>query len=128
MLRKNRVFPMEQVGDVLIVSPTSDSLAVEETQLVREINSLHDAVTKAGVRHLVIDLGGAPYFGSLVLGAIIALTGKVRSLGGRPALCAAKAGVHDALEITRVLDVVPYYQTREEALAAVREEGSTDGP
>lgn len=117
MARANKVLQYERAGDTLIVSPAGDSLRVEERVLADEITRLHDQLDDA--KHIVVDVGSAPYFGSLILGAVIALCKRVTDAGGKAALCNANTGMRESLQIMRIDTVIPYFETREEALAAV---------
>ncbi|MBW3541335.1 MAG: STAS domain-containing protein [Planctomycetes bacterium] len=65
------------------------------------------------------NVGGAPYFSSIVIGAVMAMAEKVRSRGGRCAFCNASAGMRDILSIMKIDSVLPYFATRDEALRAV---------
>lgn len=115
-----RVFPYETDDKVLIILPTGDSLGIEERQLVLEINSIHKLIDESDVEHVVIDLSSTPYLGSLIIGALMVFCRKVRDRNGGVAMCAAKAGVKDALEIMRMGDIIPYHEDRAAALAFVR--------
>ena len=121
MWSRPKIFPYEREGRVVIVKPAGDSLSVEERQLKKEIDALHAVIDHEDCQHLVVDLSGAPYFGSIVIGAMMALCGKVKNKNGRAALSNATQGVHDSIQIMKLDSAVPYFPTREEALAYVQE-------
>ena len=85
--------------------------------LTKEIAGLHDLLTD--VKNIVIDIGASPYFGSLVLGSVIALCKRVTDAGGKAALYNASAGMRESLQIMKIDTIIPYFDTRDEALAAV---------
>jgi len=114
-----KIFPYEREGNVVIVRPVGDTLSVQERQLKKEIDVIHGIIDQDDCQHLVVDLSGAPYYGSIVIGAMMAICGKVKNKNGRAALCNATQGVHDSIQIMKLDSAVPYYQTREEALAYV---------
>ncbi len=122
MRGQQKIFPYEKEGNIIIVRPAGDSLAVQERQLKKEIDAIHAAIEQNGCQHLIADLSGAPYFGSIVIGAVMAICGKVKNQNGRAALCNATDGVHDSIQIMRLDAAVPYFPTREEALAYVQEQ------
>ncbi|MCA9068070.1 MAG: STAS domain-containing protein [Planctomycetaceae bacterium] len=116
-----KIFPYEREGSVLIVKPGGDSLSVQERQIKKEIDVIHNLVDQKDCDHLIVDLSGAPYFGSIVIGAVMAICGKMRNKEGKAALCNATEGVYDAIQIMKLDAAVPYFPTREEALAFVQE-------
>ncbi len=71
--------------------------------------------------NLVVDLGTAPHFGSLIIGAIMALCKKVHDRGGRSAFCNASPGMLDAMQIMKIDSVMPYFRTRDQALASINQ-------
>lgn len=121
MWNRPKIFPYEREGGVVIVKPAGDALNVEERQLKKEIDAIHGVIDQDNCRHLVVDLSAAPYFGSIVIGAVMAICGKIKNKNGRAALCNATEGVHDAIQIMRLDTAVPYFPTLEEALAYVQE-------
>ena len=115
-----KIFPYEREGNVVIVKPAGDTLSVQERQLKKEIDAIHNLIDQKDVEHFVVDLGGAPYFGSIVIGAMMAVCGKVKDKKGRAALCNATQGVYDSIQIMKLDTAVPYYPSRDEALAYVK--------
>jgi anti-anti-sigma factor len=121
MWGRPKIFPFDREGNVVIVKPTGDSLGVQERQLIKEIDAVHAVIDQEDCQHLIVDLGAAPYFGSIVIGAVMAICGKIRNKQGRAALCNASEGVYDSIQIMKLDAAVPYYSTRDQALAYVRE-------
>lgn len=114
-----RIFPYELIESTLIVRPTGDSLGVQELELEREIAGLHRLLDDERITGFLVDTGQAPYFSSIVLGAVLAMCQKVRVRGGNAACCNASDGMRDVMKIMKLDAVLPYYETREEALAAL---------
>ena len=121
MARQHKVLFFERDGETLIVTPQGDSLSVEERVLKQEIDALHKLFDDPSLQNVVVDIGGTPYLGSLILGALIALCKRISDRGGRSALCNASEGMSESLQIMRIDTIIPCFATREEALAAVRE-------
>lgn len=115
-----KIFPYELSGSVVIVKPAGDTLKVQERQLKKEIDQLHNVIDQEGSEHFIVDLSGSTYFGSIVIGAMMAVCGKVKNKHGRAALCNATPGVYDTIQIMKLDAAVPYYNTREEAMAYVQ--------
>jgi anti-anti-sigma factor len=107
----------------LIVAPERDSLDVLESDLRREVDSLHKLAEAPGVINVVVDVGNAPHFGSLIIGALMALCKKAHDRGGKAAFCNASEGMFDMLQIMKIDSVLPYFATRREAIDAVRKSG-----
>ncbi len=119
-MRPSKVFQYERQDDTLIVIPNGDSLQVLESDLRREVDALHKMMDAPGLINVVVDVGNAPHYGSLVIGAIMALCKKANNRGGLAAFCNASDGMLDMLQIMKIDSVMPYYPTRREALDAVR--------
>ena len=122
-----RVFPVERQGRVLLVAPRGDALGIEETQLRREIDGLHQTLGGAGPVDLVVDLSGASYFSSVVLGAVMAMCKRAHDTGGRAVLCSASPGMYDVIQIMKLDAVMPYFPTRDAALAWLQADGAPAG-
>ncbi len=116
-----KIFPYEREGNIVIVKPTGDSLSVQERQLKKEIEAIHAVIDQDDCQHLVVDLSGAPYFGSIVIGALMAICGKIRNKNGRAVLCNATEGVFDSIQIMKLDAAFPYHPSLEDALAYVKE-------
>jgi anti-anti-sigma factor len=117
-IMRPKVFQSERQQDTLIVTPARDSLEVMESELRREVDALHKLMETPGVVNVVVDVGQAPHFGSLIIGALMALCKKANDRGGTAAFCNASDGMLDMLQIMKIDTVMPYFPTRQEALAA----------
>jgi len=116
MSNSHNAFQTERVGTTLVVLLQGDSLNTEESALEREIDALHAALDKSNVKNVLIDIGQAPFFGSIIIGAIVALCHKAVGGGGKAAMCAASEGMFDVMKVMKLDQVFPYFETREEAL------------
>lgn len=119
-MRSHKVFQSERQQETLIVAPCRDSLDVMESDLRREVDALHRLLETPGVINVVIDVGNAPHYGSLIIGALMALCKKAEARGGIAVFCNASQGMLDMLQIMKIDSVMPYFSTRTEALDAVR--------
>jgi anti-anti-sigma factor len=125
-MRPSKVFQYERQDDTLVVIPNGDSLQVLESDLRREVDALHKLMDSPGLVNVVVDVGNAPHYGSLVIGAIMALCKKANNRGGLAAFCNASEGMLDMLQIMKIDSVMPYHPTRREALEAVRRRSRPD--
>jgi anti-anti-sigma factor len=112
-----RIFPYERRDAALVLRPSGDSLGVQELDLKREIDALHKVLDDKSLTTFLVDVGKAPYFSSIVLGAVLAMCDKVCKRGGRAAFCNASEGMLDIMQIMKLDTIVPYYATCDEALA-----------
>jgi anti-anti-sigma regulatory factor len=119
-MRSHKVFQSERQQDTLIVTPCRDALEVMESDLRREVDALHRMLETPGLVNVVIDVGNAPHYGSLIIGALMALCKKAETRGGKAVFCNASQGMLDMLQIMKIDSVMPYFSTRTEALEAVR--------
>lgn len=120
MARPHKILLFENDGNTLIVAPSGDRLSVEESVLKAEIENLHKLIDGNAVKSIVVDVSSAPYFGSMILGALIAISKRVTDNGGKAAICAASDGMLESLQIMRIDTIIPYFETQAEALAAVQ--------
>ena len=119
MARTHKILLYEADGQTLIVTPAGDSLGVEERVLETEIAALHALIDSDEMKHVVVDIGVAPYFGSLMMGAMIALCRRATDKGGRCAMCNAGDGMLESIQIMRLDTIIPQFRTREEAMTFV---------
>ena len=115
----HKAFRFERDGATLIVSLQGDSLNTEESALEREIDNLHKVLDEPQMKNIVVDIGNLAFFGSIIIGAIMALCQRAMSNGGQAVLCDASEGMRDVIRIMKLESVLPYYQTREEALKSL---------
>jgi anti-anti-sigma factor len=123
MTNSHNAFKTRLDGKTMVVMLQGDCLSTEESALEREIDSLHAQFDKAEVQNVLIDIGGAPFFGSIIIGAIVALCHKAVAGGGKAAMCDATGGMRDVIRIMKLDQVFPYYDTPEEATESLRSNG-----
>ncbi len=112
-------FTSERQGKTLIISPEGDSLSFEESDIKRSLDQLHHLLDEPEISNLIVDVGSAPYLGSIIVGAIMVLCKKASDNGGKTAFCNASPSVLDSIQLMRLDSVIPYFATREEAMTQV---------
>jgi anti-anti-sigma factor len=120
MAKPTKVFPHEVFDEVIVVIPEGDALGVQETQLRGEINAMHELLERPASKALIVDLGRAKYFSSIVVGAVLTLCSKMKQLSRPAALCNATEAMLDVIQIMKLDTVFPYHETRDDALRSVR--------
>ena len=94
----HKAFRFERSGATLIVSLQGDCLNTEESALEREIDTLHKVLDEPAMKNIVVDIGSLPFFGSIIIGAIMALCTKAAQ--ARPRL---SCGITAPPIVTQVL-------------------------
>lgn len=117
--RLHRVYLAERWGDTLVVLPRGDAAGFSVSAVNTEMASIMTLVETGTTKHLVVDLGGGNYFGSVVLGAIIQLGNAVRAKGGRIALCGASTDMQDILRLMKLDQMWEMFADRSAALRTI---------
>jgi anti-anti-sigma factor len=87
---------------------------------VEELHPQVQEMYRAGLRRFVFDLRRLDHAGSLGLRLLVGLHNQVKGQG-RVALCAPSDAVRSILKMSKLTDILPEYQSREAALAALTE-------
>lgn len=78
---------LEQVGNVLIVSPLFTFGSFAESELYAEWAVIERRLQDPSVEHVTLDLGEIPYFGSTLLEWMVLIWKRIRARHGRVAIC-----------------------------------------
>jgi anti-sigma B factor antagonist len=110
----------EQQGEVLTVSPLFTFATFTEPDIVAEWTAVQKQLEQPDVKHVVVDLGQIPYFGSTVLEWMVQMWKRVRDKGGRLAACNASPIGREVLTVARFEKIWGIFDSREAALAWVK--------
>lgn len=108
---------IEQVGNVLIVSPLFTFGTFAEADLHAEWAVVERRLRDPGVEHVTIDLGEIPYFGSTVLEWMVLIWKRIRARDGRLAVCNCSVIGRKVLAAARFDTVWQICDDRETAMA-----------
>jgi anti-sigma B factor antagonist len=75
------------------------------------------ALQADGVRSIVVDLAAVNFLDSSALGAFVAAHRDLTGAGGRLKLAAPRSHVRKVFQITRLAEVIPLYESVDEACA-----------
>jgi anti-anti-sigma factor len=114
------VFPVELDRGVLIVAPRGDAVAFRDVDVHQELDTLMQALDDASVRHLIIDFGGANYYGSTIIGAVVGLARKVTESGGQAVFCSLSNDMANVLRVMHLDQLWPIFDSLKAAKAFVR--------
>ncbi|MFO0908739.1 MAG: STAS domain-containing protein [Isosphaeraceae bacterium] len=107
-------FSSERLGDITVVHLSDNRVAIMELLDLLDINLLD-----GGIGTLVLDLGGIQTVSSAVLGKLVKLSGRARSVAGRLAFCQLHADLKRVLQITRLDQVFDIHDSLDDALASL---------
>ena len=102
-------------GSALVVTVTGRL----DTGAAPEFDRACDAWLGEGRTNLVVDMSGLEYISSMGLRSMITLATKLRSAGGRLALCGLGGSVREVFRISGLLAMFSVFDTREAALGNV---------
>jgi anti-sigma B factor antagonist len=122
MSAKPEMIHVEREGDVLIVMPMGPMGELEYEECEAEVEAVLKRSESPGVRDVLFDLGRVELFGSSAVGWFIEISHRVVSRG-RVALCRVSEMGKEVLKATNLEGHWPIYDSRSEALAALRERG-----
>jgi anti-anti-sigma factor len=117
-MSKDALFESEDLGDVVVVSPTRDmgefEIASSDVPAYDQLAGLTDG------RNVVIDLSQTDYFGSSTIGMFIRLAKHVHARGRAIAFCNLSKHESQVVGITHVGQVLDVRDSRESAIEFVR--------
>jgi anti-anti-sigma factor len=120
-MTKATVFDSQIQDATLIVATRSDVSTLAGEEIHAELPGLLNQLQSPEVKHVVFDLAKTSYFGSSLLGAMSALWGRVRSRGGKVAVCNVSKTGAEILHVSKFDTLWPICSSREEALKKVAE-------
>jgi anti-anti-sigma factor len=112
----DRYLRVERQGDALIVSPLFTFARFAEADIAGEWNQVQQQIEGEGVKHVVVDLGQIPYFGSTVLEWMVQMWKRAKAKGGKLATCNASPIGREVLAAARFDLLWGIFATREEAM------------
>lgn len=118
-LRDHRVLEVDLFGDTLVVIPAGDAVGFGLNVVNNEVAKVLEVAKSSRIKHLVIDLGRANYFGSVMIGEFMRLGVAVRERGGRIALCGASADMQDVLRIMKLDSMWEIFPRQDDAIRGI---------
>lgn len=118
-LRDHRVLEVDLMGDTLVVIPAGDAVGFGLNVVNNEVAKVLEVAKSGRVKHLIIDLGRANYFGSVMIGEFMRLGLAVRERGGRIALAGASTDMQDVLRIMKLDAMWEVFPHRDDAVRAI---------
>jgi anti-sigma B factor antagonist len=117
-MASQRRIDIEDVGDVT-VARFIDKKILDENNIQIIGQQLMDLVDVDGRRKIVLDFGNVDYLSSAALGRIVNLNTRLKSVGGKLALCAIRPEIHEIFKLTQLHKIINIQATQDEALAGM---------
>jgi anti-anti-sigma factor len=112
---------IDKTGDAVVVSPLFTFASFTEADLAAEWKVVQHEIDAAGVKHVIVDLGEIPYFGSTVLEWMVQMWKQAKAKGGSLATCNCSQIGREVLHAARFDTLWGVFETRDEALKSVGE-------
>ena len=110
---------IDKTGDAVIVSPLFTFASFTEADLAAEWKAVQHEIEAADVKHVIVDLGEIPYFGSTVLEWMVQMWKQAKAKGGKLATCNCSQIGREVLHAARFDTLWGVFETRDEALKSV---------
>jgi anti-anti-sigma factor len=110
---------LEQEGETLIVSPLFTFGRFTEGDLVEEWGCILQKIDGPDVRHVLVDLGHIPYFGSTLLDWMVQMWKRTQCKGGCLAICNPSEVGREVLSIAKFDTLWRIYSSRDEAVKSI---------
>ena len=95
---------MQDVEDGILVTLAHRDLDALTTPVL--VDELYDLVLENGQRNLYLDFGRVHFLASVVVGKLLALDNRLRTVGGRLALCNVPDALYESLRAARVTETL----------------------
>ncbi|MDZ4683570.1 MAG: STAS domain-containing protein [Planctomycetaceae bacterium] len=115
----HRVYLVDVYGDTLVVTPRGDAAGFSVQAVHSEMTTITALVQSPAVQHLLFDLSGGNYFGSVILGSQVQLGQIVRNRGGRIGLCGASTDMQEVLRLMKLDQLWEMFPSLKAGLNAV---------
>ena len=121
MVKQWNLFEVERQDDTMILKPLRNLGEFVMLELQEETDLILESCKQDQVSKLLIDLCETDYLESTALGFLVALHKRVTENQGRMACCRPSRHELQILEITNLNEIIPIFDTREDALEALVE-------
>ena len=113
---------IDRQGNTVVVAPLFTFASFTEADLVAEWRAVQAEIDAPDVKHVIVDLGEIPYFGSTVLEWMVQMWKRAKAKGGTLATCNCSQIGREVLHAARFDTLWGIFDTRDDALKSI---GST---
>jgi anti-anti-sigma factor len=114
------VFGLEEVKGVLVIAPGGDAVSYRDIDVAREVDDIRGRIDALETPRVVVDLAGARYIGSIMIGAISDFAEHIRLQNGAFAVCNVSPEMASVLRVMNLDTRWPQCPTRQAAVKLVR--------
>ena len=114
---RHHVLPTTREGDTLIVSPVGDLTGFGTNEMQEEVERIVHFLDDPSIRNVVIDLSNSNYYGTAILSVFVRLKEACRE--GQTVLCEVSHDMHLVLELFKLEESFPVYESRRKAVSRV---------
>jgi anti-anti-sigma regulatory factor len=118
--RHNKVLLASQKRSTLVVTPAGDAVGFDGGNLQDELRILISLLDGTDLKNVAVDLGGANYFGTIVIGGITSLGQKAEEVGGRLVICNASEEMQNIMRVMHLEERCPHFKTLRDALKELK--------
>lgn len=116
LTQHNRIIKTESYDKTVVILPVGDSQSYLYQDVHNEANRVIDLIKRRQIQHVVVDFSQSESVGHLIAESLVAICRAVR---GKAALCACSVETYEMLQRTKLFQIWPHYQTRQDAMQAV---------
>jgi len=110
---------IDRQGNTVVVAPLFTFASFTEADLVAEWRAVQAEIDAPDVKHVIVDLGEIPYFGSTVLEWMVQMWKRAKEKGGSLATCNCSQIGREVLHAARFDTLWQMYDSRAEALQSI---------
>ncbi len=110
---------IDKLGNAVVVAPLFTFASFTEADLAAEWRAVQQEIDAPDVKHVIVDLGQIPYFGSTVLEWMVQMWKRAKLKGGSLATCNCSKIGREVLHAARFDTLWKMFETRDEALKSV---------
>ena len=115
----NKVLRVEQKQTTLVVTPTGDAVGFRDSDIQQDLRLLLSLLDGSDFDNVIVDLGGANYFGTTIIGCITGLGRKTEETGGQLAVCNASEDMQNVMRVMHLDQRWPHFDSLRGALKAL---------
>ncbi len=109
--RHNKVLLAKQKQSTLIVTPAGDTVGFNDGDLQSELRVLMSLLDGTNLKNVAVDLGGANYFGTVIIGCITSLGQKAEEVGGQLIICNSSEEMLGIMRVMHLGERWPNFET-----------------
>jgi anti-anti-sigma factor len=104
---------------VLVITPGGDAVSYRDIDVAREVDDIRRRIDALDAPRVVVELAGARYIGSVMIGAISDFAEHVRLRGGAFAVCNLSPEMTSVLNVMKLDQRWPQFATQHAAVKFV---------